>query len=459
VSALASPQVGDYVNRHFVATFQKVGTFRVAGRQKQGGNVASYFCTADGGVLGAVAGPADAATFLREARWVVETRKMALLESGGDPLRYRRFFRMAHAQRLADEDGVTDINWRALPLYTPLAAALESVLDRDPHAASLSAQGKVRLLLAAFPLVNLAQAYRPVYERVLGERVTTAPVVEGGAPAPRADGGGVRLRSLTVGPPVVLRRGGPDVGPVGSSAPSVEEARQQARAREVIRALSDPPLTEVCSGRALNVLLADLARQQADGAAAPSVPLPAEALAHLNLIAGHGRGNAGLLRDGGRLCWPPAWDEAPLREASRGPRAELDALLAEAVAQARKGRVEADVLEGLRRGLGDLHALLKDELTALDASQHVQAKRFLAEVADAVRLLESGDAARYLGGSLALDAARVRTVAGLVRFMADRGLVFAPAVGGDEAAYAAVREALASAEGGGAVASADAGAL
>ena len=44
----------------FVSSFQKVATFRiVAGGQKQGGNVASYFCAPDGRVLHIVAGPVD----------------------------------------------------------------------------------------------------------------------------------------------------------------------------------------------------------------------------------------------------------------------------------------------------------------------------------------------------------------------------------------------------------------
>ena len=67
--------------------------------QKQGGNVASYFCTPDGRVLDVVAGPVDAKALLSEARWAVEARKMALLESGSDDTRLRAFFQSAHAER------------------------------------------------------------------------------------------------------------------------------------------------------------------------------------------------------------------------------------------------------------------------------------------------------------------------------------------------------------------------
>ena len=78
---LAHPQVGEYLNRHFVSAFQKVATFQINGGQKQGGNVASYFCTPDGLVLHAVAGPVDAGTFLREAHWAQDTYEAALLEA------------------------------------------------------------------------------------------------------------------------------------------------------------------------------------------------------------------------------------------------------------------------------------------------------------------------------------------------------------------------------------------
>ena len=52
---------------HFESTYQKVGTFRVVDGVKQGGNVAAYFCLADGTVVHAVAGVVDAKRFLQEA--------------------------------------------------------------------------------------------------------------------------------------------------------------------------------------------------------------------------------------------------------------------------------------------------------------------------------------------------------------------------------------------------------
>jgi hypothetical protein len=75
---LADPRVVDYFNETFVCTFLKVGKFEIINGQKVGGNVASYFCLPDGGVVHAVPGKTDADTILREANWAYETRKSAL---------------------------------------------------------------------------------------------------------------------------------------------------------------------------------------------------------------------------------------------------------------------------------------------------------------------------------------------------------------------------------------------
>jgi hypothetical protein len=176
VGALANPEVGAYLNRYFVSSFQKVGTFKIVGNQKQGGNVAAYFCTPSGNVLDAIAGPVDAATVLREARWVVETQKMALLESHGDQEGCKQFCRLAHAERLPAQPGLTGIDWSHLPYFPPSGLAMAALFDTDPVVRQLDRQGQVHLLLALYPLVPLDQVYKVVYEKVLGEKISTLPV-------------------------------------------------------------------------------------------------------------------------------------------------------------------------------------------------------------------------------------------------------------------------------------------
>jgi hypothetical protein len=180
VGALANAEVGEYINRHFVASFQKVGTFRIVGNQKQGGNVASYFCTPNGSVLSAIAGPVDAATLLREANWVVETRKMALLESHGDMQRFKQVFRQAHTERLPQQPALTMAQWSHQHPVGPSPAALTTLLDSNAGMWGLDQQGQIHLLLARYPLIPLDQVYRVVFERILGEKVSTRPVEETG---------------------------------------------------------------------------------------------------------------------------------------------------------------------------------------------------------------------------------------------------------------------------------------
>jgi hypothetical protein len=158
---LANAEVGNYLNGNFVATYQKVGTFTINGGQKQGGNVASYFCTPDGRVLHAIAGPVNAEVLLREARWVVETSKMTALDSGRSEVRRRAFWRKAHSDRLKNEHQVDF-----------------SQLGRLTQRLQLENTGKVHLLLATAPLPRLEQVYKLVFEKILDEKVSTAPVVQ-----------------------------------------------------------------------------------------------------------------------------------------------------------------------------------------------------------------------------------------------------------------------------------------
>lgn len=214
MNALADPQVGKYLNEHFVSAFQKVATFRVVNGQKQGGNVASYFAAPDGRVLHVVAGPVDAGTLLREARWVVETTRRGIEQSKGDGAAFKAFLRTAHAERLQRERGLVvrpvtfdppqeqDPN-SALsyndPTGQPLAPRLppppidgpdvtfrtEAAAGAVPREVALADgltrrrldnQARVHQLLAAHALVKIEALYGSVFEQILGERVSTKPV-------------------------------------------------------------------------------------------------------------------------------------------------------------------------------------------------------------------------------------------------------------------------------------------
>jgi hypothetical protein len=214
VNALANPEVGKYLNEYFVSSFQKVATFRIVNGQKQGGNVASYFCAPDGRVLHAIAGPVDAATMLKEAKWVVESTKKAMDQSKGDGAKFKALFRQWHADRLRQESGLVvepvtfdlekpDDN-SALTYRDPSGRPLAPVLPPPPiegpdvtlkdkqallRAAGampiadgkgrrwvLDNQGRVNMLLAAHAMAKIETIYGSIFEGILGEKVTTKPV-------------------------------------------------------------------------------------------------------------------------------------------------------------------------------------------------------------------------------------------------------------------------------------------
>jgi hypothetical protein len=216
VNALNNAEVGKYINEYFVASFQKVATFKIVGEQKQGGNVAAYFCAPDGRVLNVVAGPVDAATMLREAKWTVETAKKAIKESKGDGAKFKEMIRKAHAQKLRDDFGIVvepvtfdppdaqDQNSALTyndPTGRPLAPQLPpppidgpDVTLKDKQEAARAADGAFALaakrggrvwvnnlgrahqLMSAHSLVKIEKVYGTVFENILGEKISTKPV-------------------------------------------------------------------------------------------------------------------------------------------------------------------------------------------------------------------------------------------------------------------------------------------
>jgi hypothetical protein len=192
VNALANEQVGAYLNRHFVSSFVKVGTFALVNGQKQGGNVASYFCLPDGSILHAIAGPVDANTLLHEARWVVDVHNLAWLEGRSDPAKYREVFRKAHGERLNRDFGIRrsalaefhDAARLADPnggegnfrdAKHPVSAAKRGILERQRN---LDNRARIHLLVALFPLVKVEDVYRYVFEDILKEKISALPVDE-----------------------------------------------------------------------------------------------------------------------------------------------------------------------------------------------------------------------------------------------------------------------------------------
>jgi len=192
VNALAKEEVGEFVNKYFVSSFQRVGSFRINNGQKQGGNVAAYFCAPDGRVLHAIAGPVDAKTFLEEGKWAILKTKEAITESKNDGTRFKELMRKNHAARLEEKFGVqvTPVlkdqilqnETTALAYRDTEGRHLAPVLPLPPienagqARAQLSNAARIHRLLAAHATMKIENLYGAIFEGILGEKVTTKPV-------------------------------------------------------------------------------------------------------------------------------------------------------------------------------------------------------------------------------------------------------------------------------------------
>ena len=126
-----------------------------------------------------MAGPVSAAVLLREARWVVETWKLAQLEKQEDDPGLKTIFGKAHAERLRWEHGLR-LREPLAPLDGPVTAVLTKLLEK-PEYQALKSLGRVHVVLAAAPLVPIEQLYQVVFEKILGETISTNPVQVTGA--------------------------------------------------------------------------------------------------------------------------------------------------------------------------------------------------------------------------------------------------------------------------------------
>lgn len=221
MNALANPEVGKFVNENFCSSYQKVATFKIVNGQKQGGNVAAYFCAPDGRVLHCVAGPVDAATFLREIKWVVEQTKSAIEYAKDDGGKFKAYMRRAHALKLKQDAGldVEPITFDApeaqdendaLTYRDPTGRSLAPKLppppidgpdvrlgadefnrrqmaeaknagaapcfDRRGRRFVLGNEGRVHQIMAAHAMIKIEKVYGTIFENILGEKISTSPV-------------------------------------------------------------------------------------------------------------------------------------------------------------------------------------------------------------------------------------------------------------------------------------------
>lgn len=116
-----------------MAAYQQVGSFQVVDEhgklKRNGGNVASYFCTPKGRVVHAVTGPVNPDVLLTEAQWAVDAYRSAI-ENAGDESTVATQLAQAHRQSASSNGQIRQIHnllaSRALP---PLHAVFQNVFE------------------------------------------------------------------------------------------------------------------------------------------------------------------------------------------------------------------------------------------------------------------------------------------------------------------------------------------
>jgi serine/threonine protein kinase len=194
-------------------------------------------------------------------------------------------------------------------------------------------------------------------------------------------------------------------------------------------------LGEIWSGEALNRLLMKTYKLQKQGKQLP-VAMDQSVLQRINVT--RGGGSIALLKKGrGRLNWPSAL-QAPECAQERN---SLTTLALEVYAQAfSKAGVETLKVKQMRVDASGLAKRLREMVGDLPPAQWLEAHRFLRHLDDTLNALEQPDVHRYLTGEY---APKGKTIPEVVDSMVKQGLLFAPAVRGDEQDYQAMYQRLA----------------
>jgi hypothetical protein len=215
-----------------------------------------------------------------------------------------------------------------------------------------------------------------------------------------------------------------------SQAPTQAELQARWREQELRDALDQPTSLDISSGRALNTLLPYLASLRTEGKGGTNVKLDPEVVAGLNVATPQGRTLGPILLATRADQWP---------QVLRGPRQNsLVALLQKAVKQVAAKQLDTGLVDLLRKETAtfreDLGTRFQDD--KMSVTEFYWAKQFLEGLQQSYDTLLAPEALALLGVTAAAE-----TVDDLVQYMTARGLRFAAALPGHEAAYIALHSA------------------
>jgi hypothetical protein len=218
--------------------------------------------------------------------------------------------------------------------------------------------------------------------------------------------------------------------------PTAEEIRAEQWQAELNRARGNPTAAAIRSGDALNTLLRSIQKSRHHVDAGPTVLLDPAILSNISVTDGSSFGQ-GIVNQGPALTWPHAIKGFDFFDAGRK---RMEKAMSEAIQQSMAGkRVEATLITELLSAQEDLTATLKAHIDDLTPSQWIQGRRYLNELRQTIRTLQTPAAAKFATGKW---AARGDTVSEVVTNLTRDGLRFAPAAPGNEFAYNSLYQSL-----------------
>jgi hypothetical protein len=199
------------------------------------------------------------------------------------------------------------------------------------------------------------------------------------------------------------------------------------------RMMTNPTQGEIVRGDTLNTIMPVLKDLVAKGIPGPPVPIDQELLRHVNVtIKGTATApNLGMLKNPSELEWP-----LPLQSPEQEKlAATINTVVSDAV-QGQLKLAEYRKLTSELKGFEDgwRKKFHKEEI---DGGTYLIGKRFLDKLDKSVTDLQQPGTKKLLTGAY---AARGNTVPELVNNMTSKGLLFAAANSGDEAAYQALHD-------------------
>jgi hypothetical protein len=221
-----------------------------------------------------------------------------------------------------------------------------------------------------------------------------------------------------------------------ANTPTYTEEALYKKQLTIHRMMTNPAPAEIARGETLNMFMPVIEDLSLKGVSGPPIQLDPDAVSQINVALGGqasgGIGDVGMLKNVSQIDWP-----IPVQ----GPKQEkLAADLPKLVSQAMNGRIDAKTYRLVKAELTAVQDELRKKFykEEIDGGDYLIGKRFLESLDQSFKTLQQPGTRRVLDGSY---AAHGNNVPELVNNMTSKGLVFAPANPGNEAAYQALNTA------------------